>query len=266
MHITVVDVGQGSAVLVRTREHLLVHDTGPQYSRDSEAGTRVLLPLLRAQATRRIDLLMLSHRDSDHVGGAAALLAALPVAALSSSLEATHPLRMGPVPQTRCEAGQHWVWDGVSFTVLHPRAEDYERLAAKSNAMSCVLRVADAQGRSLLLTGDIEAEQELRLVENHAAGLASSVLVVPHHGSRTSSTPAFLDAVASQVAVVQAGYRNRFGHPAPPVMARYVARGTAVRSNAACGAWLWSSADGPAAAHCARDDAARYWHHRPVPE
>jgi competence protein ComEC len=262
MHVTVVDVGQGSAVLVRTREHLLVHDAGPQYSRDSEAGTRVLLPLLRAQATRRIDMLMLSHRDSDHVGGAAALLAALPVAALSSSLEAAHPLRSGPVPHARCEAGQHWVWDGVSFTVLHPRAEDYERPAAKPNAMSCVLRVVDAQGHSLLLTGDIEAEQELRLVLDHAGALASSVLVVPHHGSKTSSTPDFLDAVAPQLAVVQAGFRNRFGHPAAPVMARYAERGVSVMRTDACGAWTWRPVDGKAAAHCERDDRARYWHHR----
>ena len=106
-------------MLVRTREHLLVHDAGPQYSRDSEAGTRVLLPLLRAAATRRIDLLMLSHRDSDHVGGAAALLAALPVAALSSSLDAgTRCARA--VPHTRCDAGQRWVWDGVSFDGAAP--------------------------------------------------------------------------------------------------------------------------------------------------
>jgi competence protein ComEC len=266
MQVTVVDIGQGSAVLVRTREHLLVHDAGPQYSRDSEAGTRVLLPLLRAQATRRIDLLMLSHRDADHVGGAAALLAALPVSALSSSLEATHPLRSGQVAHRRCEAGQHWIWDGVSFTVLHPRAEDYERPAAKPNAMSCVLRVADAQGHSLLLTGDIEAEQEQGLVRDHAGALASSALVVPHHGSKTSSTSEFLDAVAPQVALVQAGYRNRFGHPAPPVMARYAERGIAVLRSDACGAWRWLSAAGAPSGHCVRVEAARYWHHRAVPE
>ena len=262
MQVTVADVGQGSAVLVRTRNRLLIHDAGPQYSRDSEAGTRVLLPLLRAQGTRRIDRLMLSHRDGDHVGGAAALMAALPVASLWSSLEASHPLRSGRVPQTRCQAGQHWTWDGVSFTVLHPRAEDYERPGTKPNAMSCVLRVVDAQGRSLLLSGDIEAEQEQRLVQDHAAALASSVLVVPHHGSKTSSTTAVLDAVEPQVAEVQAGYRNRFGHPAPPVMARYAERGIAVLRTDACGAWTWQPADGQPPAHCERDHRARYWHHR----
>ena len=262
MQVTVVDIGQGSAVLVRTRGHLLIHDAGPQYSRDSEAGTRVLLPLLRAQATRRIDLLMLSHRDADHVGGAAALLAALPVAQLSTSLDASHPLRAGPVPHTRCEAGQTWAWDGVSFTVLHPRPEDYERPAAKPNALSCVVRVADARGNSLLLTGDIEAEQEQRLVRDHASALASHVLVVPHHGSKTSSTPAFLDAVAPRLAVVQAGYRNRFGHPAPPVLARYAERSIAVRRSDTCGAWVWQPREDEPAGRCEREARGRYWQRR----
>ena len=263
MAVTVVDVGQGSAVLVRTRNHLLLHDAGPQYSRDSEAGTRVLLPLLRAQATRQIDLLMLSHRDADHVGGAAALLAGLPVRALSSSLEATHPLRSPQLPHTRCEAGQQWRWDGVDFTVLHPRAQDYERPASKPNAMSCVLRVADAHGRSLLLTGDIEAEQELRLVSSGDAALRSAVLIVPHHGSKTSSTPAFIAAVAPEVALVQAGYRNRFGHPAPAVAARYAEQGIVLLRTDTCGAWTWRSDMAPVdPLHCERRAGARYWHHR----
>jgi competence protein ComEC len=261
MEVLAADVGQGSAVLVRTRNHWLLHDAGPQYSRDSEAGTRVLLPLLRAQATRGIDLLMLSHRDADHVGGAAALLAGLPVAALSSSLESAHPLRGTAVPHTRCQAGQQWQWDGVRFAVLHPRAEDYERADLKPNALSCVLRVEDAAGHSLLLTGDIEAEQERRLLSSDAAALASTVLVVPHHGSKTSSTAEFLDAVAPQVAVVQAGYRNRFGHPAPTVLARYAERGTTLLRSDTCGAWTWRP-DEREATRCERSAAARYWRQR----
>ena len=262
MHVTVADVGQGSAVLVRTRQHLLLHDAGPQYSRESEAGTRVLLPLLRAQGTRRIDLLMLSHRDGDHVGGAAALMAALPVTSLWSSLEASHPLRAGAVPHTRCEAGQRWHWDGVTFTVLHPRAQDHARAGAKPNSLSCVLRVVDARGNSLLLTGDIEAPDEQRLLQDDAAALASRVLVVPHHGSKTSSTAAFLDAVAPERAVVQAGYRNRFGHPAPPVLARYAERGIALSRSDACGAWTWRTDALEVNPYCEREAAARYWQHR----
>ena len=126
--------------------------------------------------------------------------------------------------------------------MLHPSASDYERPSLKPNALSCVLQVTDAGGHRVLLTGDIEAEQEQRMVRSDPTTLRSSVLVVPHHGSKTSSSAEFLDATAPSVAVLQAGYRNRFGHPEPTVMARYVERGIEVRRSAACGAWLWSSA------------------------
>ncbi len=264
MHVSVADVGQGSAVFVRTRQHLLVHDAGPQYARDSEAGTRVLLPLLRAQGDRAIDLLMLSHRDADHVGGAAALMAAMPVAALWSSLEAAHPLRNAGVPHTLCLAGQQWEWDGVQFSVLHPREADYASADAKPNRLSCVLRVVDAAGHSLLLTGDIEAAQEQQLLELAAGRLASQVLVVPHHGSKTSSTDAFLEAVRPHHAIVQAGYRNRFGHPAAPVVARYAALGIPLRRSDTCGAWRWDTDALQVNPYCERDAAPRYWQHRPL--
>ena len=252
------DVGQGTALLLRTRAHLLVYDAGPQYSRESDAALRVLLPLLRARGERQIDLLMLSHRDSDHVGGAASLLAGQTVTALSSSLEAGHALLTEAgrgLPHTPCRAGQHWAWDGVQFDVLHPTPDDVAA-AAKPNALSCVLRVVDAQGRSLLLTGDIEAPQEAALLRRTGAALASTMLVVPHHGSRTSSTADFLDAVQPRVAVVQAGYRSRFGHPAADVLARYADRGITVVRTDVCGAWLWH--DG--ATTCTRDVRRRYWH------
>ena len=254
--VVAADVGQGTAVLVRTRGHALLFDSGPQYSRDSDAGQRVLVPLLRARGERRLDLLMLSHRDSDHVGGARTLLAALDVGALSSSLEDGHPLLAGGRVVERCAAGQRWRWDGVDFAVLHPAPEDYAR-AGRPNAMSCVLRVSGG-GRSVLLTGDIEREQESALVVQGAA-LQSDVLVVPHHGSRTSSSAAFLDAVRPRIAVVQAGYRNRFGHPAAEVLERYRARGIALVASPACGAWQWR-AQGPAGGSCERDVARRYWH------
>ncbi len=260
MQVTVADVGQGSAILVRTRGHALLHDTGAQYTPDSDAGVRVLVPLLRALGVRRLDLLMLSHRDSDHVGGAAAVLAALPVAALSSSLAPEHPLLAGRLHR-RCDAGQSWHWDGVRFEVLHPRAEDHARRDAQPNTLSCVLAVTDAQGRRVLLTGDIEAPQEARLASAHAGALRSHVLLVPHHGSRTSSSEAFIDAVAPHTAVVQAGFRNRFGHPAPQVEQRYAARGIALVRSDRCGAWQWSPGKG---ATCWREVARRYWHHPPA--
>jgi competence protein ComEC len=251
------DVGQGTAVLVRTRDHLLIYDAGPQYSRDSDAGQRVLLPLLRARGETRADLLLLSHRDIDHVGGARAVLAALPVGEVLSSLEPGHPLLAMAQATRRCETGQAWVWDGVRFELLRPPPSDYER-AMKSNAMSCVLRVAGTH-RSALLTGDIEREQEAALVETLGDALRSDVLIVPHHGSKTSSTPAFIDAVHPALAVFQAGYRSRFGHPAPEVVARYRERGIVAVASPACGAW---SQPGSGPWQCERELRRRYWHHQ----
>jgi competence protein ComEC len=247
------DIGQGTAVLVRTRAHLLVYDAGPQYGLDSDAGERVLVPLLRARGERQVDMLVLSHRDNDHVGGAASLLAALPVRALRSSLADDHPLRARGVPHERCAAGQRWTWDGVRFEILHPAPG---AAAAKANALSCVLRVEDAQGRAALVTADIEAAQESALIAREGSALASTILLVPHHGSRTSSTPAFIDAVAPRWAVVQAGYRSRFGHPAPEVVARYEQRGIELVRSDRCGAWTWRDDE----AWCAREVHRRYWH------
>ncbi len=249
------DVGQGTAVVVRTRHHTLVYDAGPQYSRDSNAGHRVLLPLLRSRGDARIDRLVLSHRDIDHVGGAAALLESLPVGELLSSLEPGHPLLGHAAQATRCDAGQAWSWDGVRFEVMHPPAADHDR-ALKPNALSCVLRVSDAR-HSALLAGDIEREQEQTLVSARGSALKSDLLLAPHHGSRTSSSAAWLDAVQPGVAVFQAGHRNRFGHPAADVLARYRERGITIVTSPACGAYTWRDGQGT----CERDRARRYWHH-----
>jgi competence protein ComEC len=260
--LTAVDVGQGTAVLLRTASHLLVYDAGPQYSPDADAGERVLLPLLGAIGESGIDLLMLSHRDSDHVGGAAALLAALPVTAISSSLEAAHPLLQAAPPHRRCEAGQRWQWDGVAFEVLHPQPQDFERVR-RPNALSCVLRV-QGRGASVLLTGDIERQQEAALVAADAAALRSDLLIIPHHGSRSSSSAAFLDAVQPSIAVIQAGYRNRFGHPAPDVVGRYRERGVKLIDSPRCGAWVWAphASAGEGSGICQRDVVRHYWQHR----
>ena len=258
--VVAADIGQGTAVLVRTARHLLVYDAGPSYSAESDAGVRVLLPLLRARGERQLDLLMLSHRDVDHVGGAAALQAALPVLRLSTSLADGHPLLAGAAPHQRCDAGQTWQWDGVRFEVLHPLAADHA-LPLKPNALSCVLSVqgvAGGQPTRLLLTGDIEAAQEAALLARHGDTLRADLLLVPHHGSRTSSTAAFLAAVQPRLAVVQAGYRSRYGHPAADVLARYRQAGIAVQRSDECGAWIQPA---QAEAVCQRDVARRYWHH-----
>ena len=251
------DVGQGNAVLVRTAHHALLYDSGPRYANDSDAGQRVLVPLLRAQGVR-LDALLLSHRDSDHTGGAASVLGAQPQALLLSSLEPAHELQTGRTTQ-RCEAGQRWDWDGVLFEVLHPQVDDYGR-TRRSNALSCVLRISNGE-HTALLAGDLEKAQEARLVAEGAA-LRADWLLVPHHGSKTSSTPEFLDAVAPRSALVQAGYRNRYGHPAPEVMARYTERGVQVLDSARCGAARWSSARA-GETRCERAEHPRYWQHRP---
>lgn len=262
------DVGQGNAVLVRTATHSLLYDTGPRYSLnlDSDAGHRVVVPLLRA-LDERLDMVVLSHRDLDHVGGAPAVLTMQPQAALLSSIETAHPLQALRAAQ-RCEAGQRWEWDGVTFEVLHPLAADYER-GLKSNALSCVLRIGNGH-QTALLAGDIERDDEAALVaraESSASApgvlqssLHADVLLVPHHGSKTSSTASLLDAVKPKLAIVQAGYRNRFGHPAPDVLARYKDRGIQVVDSAHCGAMSWSG-DEMYVLRCERIANRRYWHH-----
>lgn len=252
------DVGQGSALLLRTARHSLLFDAGPQYAPGVDAGERVLLPLLRGLGLRRLDVLLLSHRDQDHVGGAAALLAGVEVGQLLSSLEPGHALLGRAGEARRCERGQTWTWDGVRFELLHPEPADYAR-ALKPNALSCVLRVS-AGAHSVLLTGDIQAAQELALVQR--GGLASEVLVLAHHGSASSSTAAFLDAVAPRRALAQAGYRNRFGHPSAPVLARLQERGITLDASPDCGAWRWSSDGGEP--QCVRVQQRRYWQ-RPLP-
>jgi competence protein ComEC len=242
-------------VLVRTAGHALVYDAGPRFSAESDAGHRVLVPLLRA-LDERVDTLVLSHRDTDHTGGARAVLAMQPQAELLSSIEDSHELQ-APRAATRCMAGQRWTWDGVTFEFLHPQAADYDS-GARSNAMSCVLRIGNGR-RTALLAGDIEAAQEARLVAS-GDSLRADVLLMPHHGSKTSSTPAFLDAVQPGVVLVQAGYRNRFGHPAPGVLERYRERAIRVVESARCGAATWTSSS-PDAVACQRDVARRYWHH-----
>jgi len=146
--------------------------------------------------------------------------------------------------------------------VLHPAAAAYGS-TAKPNAMSCVLRVSNANGsRTALLVGDIEAPQEAALVASDPARLKADFLLVPHHGSKTSSSEPFLDAVQPQWAMAQAGYRNRFGHPAEPVAARYEARGIGLVKSATCGAAIWSS-QYPDVLRCQREEGKRYWHHLP---
>lgn len=222
--IDVLDVGQGLAVVVRTANHALLYDAGPAFSRDADSGSRIVVPHLRASGVRQLDGFVVSHDDTDHTGGMASVLEALPVGWVSSSM-APSDARLAPARErVRCQAGQRWQWDGVRFVVLHPQAQGYNYAGTKDNDRSCVLRVA-AAGGSILLTADIERGTERLLVEHAAGALRSDVLIVPHHGSNTSSTDAFLAQVDPRVAIFTVGYRNRFGHPAEEVLARYAGLG-----------------------------------------
>jgi competence protein ComEC len=253
------DIGQGNAVLVRTATHALLYDAGPRYSLESDAGHRVLVPLLRSLGTQ-LDRVVLSHRDTDHVGGANSVLAMQPQADLWSSME-PDTLVQAVRPVQRCQAGQHWVWDGVRFDVLHPQGGAYDA-PAKPNALSCVLRISSGD-RAVLLAGDIEEAQEAQLVAD-GVNLRADVLLVPHHGSKTSSSAAFLQAVQPTLALVQAGYRNRFGHPATVVVEGYRRENILLIDSPHCGAFVWQSwrLEAPQNDACLRLREQRYWHHR----
>lgn len=256
-----VDVGQGTAVLVQTAGHSLLYDTGPRYGpvdTERNAGERIVLPLLQALGLQP-DTVVVSHQDSDHSGGLASLLRRLPPKRLISSMPAQPHGPVGMVDE-RCIAGQGWEWDGVRFDFLHPQAEDYQR-GLDSNAISCVLRIRNG-AEQVLLTGDIPQAQEYDLwLQLDAQELASRVLLAPHHGSNTSSSLLFLKAVQPTFVAVQAGYLNRYRHPAPAVMQRYADLGLTVRNTAHCGALRWDSTE-PEQLVCWRQAGQRYWWHQ----
>jgi competence protein ComEC len=254
--VTALDVGQGLAVLVRTARRTLLYDAGPTLGPLADSGERIVLPALQSAGRPRLEMMVLSHEDSDHLGGALSVLEATEVAALSSSLPASHPLNALAAAPQRCAAGTAWEWDGVRFEFLHPQSAG--AVAARRNDLSCVLRIATAGG-SLLLTGDIERAAEMSLVFNYGDRLRSEVLLVPHHGSRTSSGREFIAAVAPRWGVVAAGYRNRFGHPNAEVLERYRAAGTSILRTDADGAV--HVALGPQGVTVSGERAlrARYW-------
>jgi competence protein ComEC len=220
MWVTAFDIGQGAALLIETPNRRLLYDTGPVYSPDSDGGSRVILPYLKARGIDHLDGMIVSHSDSDHAGGAMSLLEEIRVGWVSSSLAEDSRIARAANEHRRCQAGQAWEWDGIRFEMLHPSLASYENPHLKPNSRSCTLKISRGAD-AILLPGDIERNDEAALLETQGERLRASVLVAPHHGSGTSSTQGFLEAVNPQMALFQVGYRNRYRHPKREVYERY---------------------------------------------
>ncbi|NIA57871.1 DNA internalization-related competence protein ComEC/Rec2 [Massilia sp. TW-1] len=255
--VTAFDVGQGMALLIETESHRLLYDTGPAYAPGADGGSRVILPYLRMRGIAALDGIVVSHGDTDHTGGALAVLEGVDAAWLASSLPLDHAIVRAARHHVRCAAGQHWEWDGITFDMLHPTQASYDEPQLKTNARSCTLRIGNGH-RTLLLAGDIEAPQEAALLARARDRLRADVLLAPHHGSGTSSTPDFLDAVRPDVAIFQVGFRNRYRHPKPAVYARYGALGVQRLRTDDTGA-IALTFDASVDTRTYRVEHARYW-------
>ena len=263
LRLTVLDVGQGLAVVAQTRNHALLFDTGPAFGPTADSGNRIIVPFLRASGIRRLDALLLSHDDIDHTGGALSVLQAVPVAAMLSSLPDLDALLLVGPEERRCAVGQSWQWDGVTFELLYPEVDSYAETRIKDNDRSCVLKIT-AAGGSVLIPADIERRGERMLLATMPDKLRADVLIAPHQGSLTSSSEAFVRAVAPRVVVFPVGYRNRFGHPHPDVVSRYHALGSATYRTDQRGAVLIRiGGDAGLAVALQRELRRRYWHAQP---
>jgi len=257
--VDVLDVGQGLAVVARTEHHALLYDTGPRFSSEADSGNRILLPFLRAAGVRRLDGVIVSHDDADHSGGAVSVLGGIPTGWLASSLPQHHPARQALARTLPCYAGQAWTWDGVRFEMLHPTLESYSEIGLKDNARGCVLKITSAYG-SVMLPADIEKDSERELLQRTPDKLQATVLVAPHHGSKTSSTEEFIRQVNPAATIFTVGYRNRFGHPKEGVVERYRAQGSQLYRTDKSGAVAvrFTQAEG-VTLQSARQVDRRYW-------
>lgn len=247
--LAVLDVGQGLAAVVRTHNHVLIYDTGPAFQSGRDAALLAVLPYLRAKGVRMIDALIVSHGDLDHSGGLSSILDGMPVrrTIVGSSVEPR------PERAASCAVGDSWTWDGVRIEILHPPLSFH----AKDNDSSCVVRIRSRAGTALL-TGDIEREGEAALLRTGAG--QTDIVVIPHHGSRTSSSEALVNALSPKVAIAAAGYRNRWGLPKSDVIARWRQAGARTYSTAQSGAIEISlTEDGPIRVREHRRASKRYW-------
>lgn len=218
------DVGQGLAILLRTRNHSLLYDAGPRFG-EFDLGDRVVVPVLRKAGVRRLDLMLLSHADADHAGGAGAVKEAFPVTRVLSGEPDKLWASLGAQP---CNTEESWEWDGVRFATWQWTQ------APEGNPSSCMLSV-DAGGERLLLSGDVDMDAERAAIAS-GFDLRAHWLQAPHHGSRSSSSAALLRAVAPVGVLISRGRNNAFGHPHPLVMSRYRWFGIATYDSAELGA------------------------------
>ena len=220
IRLTMLDVGQGLAMVVQTRTHSLVFDTGDNYSQQFNMADSVIIPFLNYRGISLIDRLIISHTDRDHAGSFQPLYEGVNVKSIMSG-EAGSPVFNG-YPVHTCQSGQHWIWDGVRFEILSPLStnEVSTKVLKNNNNLSCVLLITTARQIRYLLTGDIEKHVERQLLM-HYPDLKADVLQVPHHGSKTSSGSAFIKQLEPQMALFSHGYRNRFHHPSQKVVQKY---------------------------------------------
>ncbi len=251
INMTLLDVGQGLSVVVETRHHLLVYDTGAKCSAQSDMGQSVLLPFLHGQGFSQIDTLIISHGDNDHIGGAVSLMTGISTKKLLTSV----PGQLSGYAPIKCQAGQSWRWDEVKFTLLSPK-----QAFDSDNDNSCVLKIESKHG-SVLLTGDIEAKAESWLARTYGNALKADITVAPHHGSKTSSTAGFLEAVQARYMLIPAGYRNPFGHPHKDVLARYQHAHAEWLNTADSGAVVVKIKNNAWDVHGVRETEGRYWNH-----
>ncbi|NOQ87744.1 MAG: DNA internalization-related competence protein ComEC/Rec2, partial [Gammaproteobacteria bacterium] len=256
--LTVLDVGQGSAAVIQTQNHVAVFDTGARFSDRLNAGSGVVIPYLRSQGITSLDRLIISHGDLDHIGGAQAIIDEYPeVTLIGQDIE---DLQSGN--KQACVAGLKWHWDGVDFAFLSPENNDISsRQKGKRNNHSCVLQVASVFG-SVLLTGDIEKKVEKRLLKKYGQQLTSDVFIVPHHGSNTSSSLAFVQTVNPKISLISAGYKNRYRLPNHRVVARYdLDERELLRTDKSGAITIRLMAETGHIIEKYRDKAGRYWHH-----
>lgn len=259
--VNVHDVGQGSAVTIQTRHHVLLFDTGPAFTPSASAGRRVLWPFYQNKGISQLDALWVSHDDNDHSGGAPFLVEQMTIGKLASPFSKDHPLikqaSQKEITTTNCHQTKNWTWDGVLFEPIGLPVDQFNN----DNNKSCLLRISTGHN-SLLLTGDIQADAEHWLLNHRHDLLESSILFVPHHGSRTSSAREFIAAVNPEIAIVQAGWKNQFKHPHPEVLSRYATEAIGVYSTAQLGALRLQI--GPDSRSikldCSRFSLRRYWH------